>query len=162
MEEDCLRLLLDALLGSSRPAGAEDRGWWQRRAVARRAEEYMEAHLHLPRTVREICAAIDVSERTLEYAFREQFGLGPLAYYKARRLNAVREQLKRAKPEATAIHAVACRWGFRHTGGFAADYRRQFGELPSQTVRDAKRSFAGSVGRAAGAAAPPARAPSGP
>jgi AraC family ethanolamine operon transcriptional activator len=32
------------------------------------------------------------------------------------------------------VHEVAQRWGFWHTGEFAADYCRLFGELPSQTL----------------------------
>jgi AraC-like DNA-binding protein len=33
------------------------------------------------------------------------------------------------------VHDVATRWGFWNLGEFAADYRRQFGELPSETLR---------------------------
>ena len=32
-----------------------------------------------------------------------------------------------------AIIDAASRWGFWHMGQFAADYRRKFGELPSET-----------------------------
>jgi AraC family ethanolamine operon transcriptional activator len=35
---------------------------------------------------------------------------------------------------SSRIADVANRWGFWHMGQFAADYRRQFGELPSETV----------------------------
>jgi AraC family transcriptional regulator, ethanolamine operon transcriptional activator len=58
-------------------------------------------------------------------------GMSPKAYLKAKRLNAVRQDLKRA--EANAVAEIANRWGFWHTGNFAADYLRLFGELPSQT-----------------------------
>ena len=33
---------------------------------------------------------------------------------------------------------VANEWGFWHMGGFAADYRKLFGELPSTTLNRAK------------------------
>jgi AraC family ethanolamine operon transcriptional activator len=69
----------------------------------------------------------------LHYAFQEVRGLSPMAYFKASRLNAVRQELKAAAAGTTTVHEIAQRWGFRHTGGFAADYRRLFGELPSQT-----------------------------
>ena len=92
--------------------------------------------LHLPRPlmVRDLCAEFDVSERTLEYAFQEEFGLTPMAYFKVRRLHAVRQALKEAGPQSTTVHEIAQRWGFWHTGGFAADSRRLFGELPSETL----------------------------
>jgi AraC family ethanolamine operon transcriptional activator len=79
-----------------------------------------------------------------------------MAYFRAVRLNAVRQELKTAKDAAT-VHEVAQSWGFWHGGEFAAAYRRLFGELPSQTLKgyprgrftdaDAKRSFAEWVPR---------------
>jgi AraC family ethanolamine operon transcriptional activator len=33
------------------------------------------------------------------------------------------------------INEIANRWGFWHMSQFAADYRRFFGELPSETLR---------------------------
>jgi AraC family ethanolamine operon transcriptional activator len=39
----------------------------------------------------------------------------------------------RAAPDTATVQAIARRWGFWHTGEFAAAYRRLFGELPSQT-----------------------------
>jgi transcriptional regulator GlxA family with amidase domain len=34
---------------------------------------------------------------------------------------------------------VAVRWGFFHLGSFSADYRRMFGEGPSETQRPGSR-----------------------
>jgi AraC family ethanolamine operon transcriptional activator len=36
------------------------------------------------------------------------------------------------------IGDVAARWGFWHFSQFSADYRRMFGELPSETLRGAR------------------------
>ena len=86
-----------------------------------------------PMSVFDLCRELGVSERTLHYAFQEVRGLSPMAYFKASRLNAVRQELKAAASGTTTVREIAQRWGFRHTGEFAADYRRLFGELPSQT-----------------------------
>jgi AraC family ethanolamine operon transcriptional activator len=83
--------------------------------------------------VLDLCRELDVCERTLLYAFREVRGQSPMAYRKALRLNGVRQELKDA--DIASVHAIAQRWGFWHTGEFAADYRRLFGELPSQKIR---------------------------
>jgi len=40
-----------------------------------------------------------------------------------------------ARLQRTLVTDVANSWGFWHMGQFAADFRRQFGELPSETVR---------------------------
>ena len=39
-----------------------------------------------------------------------------------------------ADPSNEKVANVANRWGFWHLGQFAADYREQFGELPSHTL----------------------------
>jgi AraC family ethanolamine operon transcriptional activator len=101
--------------------------------VVRRAEDYMQAHLGAPLSMLELCRELAVSERTLHYAFQEVRGLSPMAYFKASRLNSVRQELKAAAAGTATVHEIAQRWGFFHTGEFAADYRRLFGELPSQT-----------------------------
>jgi len=33
------------------------------------------------------------------------------------------------------VQDIAARWGFWHLSHFANDYRRMFGELPSETLR---------------------------
>jgi len=38
----------------------------------------------------------------------------------------------------TKIGTIANRCGFWHMGRFAADYRRLFGELPSETLRSTR------------------------
>lgn len=81
----------------------------------------------------DLCRELGVSDRTLRLAFRERYGLGPMAYYKCLRLNAVRTAM-RATP-LVPIADVARGYGFHHLGNFAADYRRHFGERPSETVR---------------------------
>lgn len=87
-----------------------------------------------PITVSDLCKMIGVSERTLQYAFREQFGISPKAYLQAHRLNAVRKELRIADPFSLNVNEVAHRWGFWHMGQFAADYKNLFGELPSETL----------------------------
>jgi len=112
-----------------------------RRALAmirERSDEYL--------TVREICDAVEVSERTLHYAFREQLGVSPKQYLQSARLNGARRDLQRSEARIK-VADVANRWGFWHMGQFAADYRRQFGELPSETLaaRGGRKVQAGAV-----------------
>jgi AraC family ethanolamine operon transcriptional activator len=101
--------------------------------VVRRAEDYMQAHLGDPLSLLDLCREVAVSERTLHYAFQQLRGLSPMAYFKVSRLNAVRQELKAAPAGTATVHEIAQRWGFWHSGEFAASYQRLFGELPSQT-----------------------------
>ena len=105
-----------------------------RGAAFKRARSLLAAwHADAP-SVRRLAEEAGVSERTLQYAFRDHAGMTPKAYIMAERLNRVRRELQRAG-NRQRIGDIALRWGFWHMGQFAADYRAQFGELPSETVR---------------------------
>ncbi len=86
-------------------------------------------------TVGGLCQMTGVSDRTLEYAFQEHFGITPKAYIRAYRLNCTRKILLRADSSATKINVIANSFGFWHMGQFAKDYQRYFGELPSVTLK---------------------------
>jgi AraC family ethanolamine operon transcriptional activator len=61
--------------------------------------------------------------------------MNPKAYINAVRLNAVHKQLRVAKAGNLFVADAANAWGFWHMGQFAADYRKLFGENPSQTLK---------------------------
>jgi AraC family ethanolamine operon transcriptional activator len=67
-------------------------------------------------------------------AFKQGLGMTPMAYVKGLRLYHVHRELWRAKISDTRVSDVANAWGFWHMGQFAADYRKLFGELPSDTL----------------------------
>ncbi len=62
-----------------------------------------------------------VSWRTFDYAFKERYGVSPKAFLKARRLNAVRQELRDSNSAGT-VRKVASRWGFWHMSQFARDW----------------------------------------
>ena len=107
----------------------------KRLTAVERAEAYIEQHACKAISVSDICRASGVSERTLEYAFVERFGIGPKKFLMAFRLGTVRRQLLSADWRATKVADVANDWGFWHMGQFAADYQERFEELPSETLR---------------------------
>ena len=86
-------------------------------------------------SVRELCSIANVSERTLEYAFRERFGQSPKKFLLIHRLNNVRRMLRHADPDADRIYEIAGHHEFFHMGQFTSDYKRLFRELPSETLR---------------------------
>ena len=103
------------------------------RAVARKAEAWLRENLADPPTIAALCEVVNVSERTLHAAFRENLGTTPKAYLKTLRLNSAHHDLLRAGAR-TRVTDVALDWGFVHFGWFSQDYRRLFGETPSQTL----------------------------
>ena len=100
-----------------------------------RVEEYLKTYPTYPHTVRELCRVAQASERTLEFAFYERYGVSPKTYLQALRLNGVRKALRVADPGTETIVTVARQWGFWHMSQFAKEYHRLFGELPSETLK---------------------------
>ena len=97
--------------------------------------DYIACHPGQMLKVSDVADAVGTSERTLRRAFRERFGVSTKEYLKARRLRAVRRELSRLPTDQVQVREVALRWGFWHSSQFAQDYRRAFGELPSETLR---------------------------
>jgi AraC family ethanolamine operon transcriptional activator len=108
-----------------------------RRIAIARARDFLASCVRRVPTVPELCAAIGVSQRTIEYAFRDQLGLRPVQFLKLMRLNRARSSLVGASPASTSVTDVAMDFGFWDLGHFARDYQALFGESPSQTLRRA-------------------------
>jgi len=106
-----------------------------RDVAVRRAEDYVIAHAASAPTVANLCMLTGASERSLQTAFKERFGVSPKTFINAVRLNGVRRELR----TAARVGDVANRWGFWHMGQFAADYKRMFLELPSETLDRVRR-----------------------
>lgn len=102
----------------------------------KRAEEFIRAHAAEPVTLVDIARAAGVAPRTLQLGYRTILKSSPMRSLTRERLRRVRFELI-AGAGSEPVTDVAFRWGFAHLGRFAGDYRREFGELPSETVRRA-------------------------
>lgn len=97
--------------------------------------EYMEANADQPLTPQELARVGCMSVRTLHTSFQQTFGESPMTYLRRIRLDRVRAELLRANASDVRVTDVAMKWGFFHQSRFAQQYRDQFGELPSRTLR---------------------------
>jgi transcriptional regulator GlxA family with amidase domain len=107
----------------------------QRDRAMKKVKEFLTEFPDVPPTIVDLCEVAQVSERTLEYAFQERYGLTPNTYLRFYRLNGVHKILRRADPLSTTVTKVATDWGFWHFGHFASHYRELFGQLPSETLK---------------------------
>jgi AraC family ethanolamine operon transcriptional activator len=103
--------------------------------VVQIAEDYALSHTAERLQVTDLCEAAGVSERTLQYAFKDLMGMTPMAYLIRLRLHRVRQTLRAATHASTTVSKEALRWGFWHFGDFSRAYKECFGELPSDTLR---------------------------
>jgi len=98
------------------------------------AEDYALSRMSERIHVTDLCEAAGVSERTLEYSFKEVMGMTPMSYLTRLRLHRVRQALRASTHASTTVTKEALRWGFWHFGDFSRAYKACFGELPSDTL----------------------------
>ena len=103
-------------------------------ASVKRVIEFMDAEAGSPIGVADLVAVSGVAGRTLFKHFRDAYGVSPMQRLRSLRFDKAREALLRASG-AASISAIALDWGFTHLGRFSVDYRRRYGESPSQTLR---------------------------
>lgn len=107
-----------------------------RRAVVHDAMNYIDDHLAERITMEALAKAVHMSVRSIQQGFREELNMTPMTYVRERRLERVHEELMDAMPsDGVTVTAVADRWGFNHLGSFAVEYRKRWGEAPSETLR---------------------------
>ena len=92
-------------------------------------------------SVAQLCAAYEVPRRTLNRAFQDGLGMGPVTYLRRVRLNAARRALQRSRARSATVAEVALEFGFWHPSRFAEQYHELFGELPNETQRCADRGI---------------------
>lgn len=103
-------------------------------------------------TVPEACRRLGISSRCLRALFQAAGYPSPGAHLRNCRLEWVREALIANPFRRSPVKSAALRFGFRHLGRFAEDYRVRFGELPSETVARAATSRLRRVTRSFAAA----------
>ena len=134
LEYDLAQRILEALAGPSDFVHPKITG--RRQLILRRALDYLEANPNSPVTVSELARMAGAGVRTLEYVFKDYFGVPPKAYLNTQRLVGARRELLHSDAVSTRVQDAANNWGFWHLGQFSKDYQRFFGELPSRTLQN--------------------------
>ena len=75
-----------------------------------------------------------VSKQKLSKAFRDRMKLSLNSYIRYYRLRCIYQELSSAQDKSN-ITNIAMKWGVNHLGRFSLEYKQQFGESPSETVR---------------------------
>ncbi|HBN8234864.1 TPA: AraC family transcriptional regulator [Pseudomonas aeruginosa] len=105
------------------------------RGVFARIDAYIRRHLQDDIEVAALAGQAHMSPRALYALFERQCGESPLQYIRRLRLERIRACLADPDCAVRNVTALALDFGFAHLGRFAEQYRRQFGELPSETLR---------------------------
>ena len=132
MQEDLLAVFRQSLMlptSSPRRVGRAIRQGGLKRAV-----EFLRSTDSSSITIADLCAVAQVTQRTLEYAFRENFGMSPLGFLHLRRYHAARRDLLAADAKTVTVGEIAQKNGFYQMGRFAVRYKALFNDSPSQTL----------------------------
>ncbi|MBC9883799.1 AraC family transcriptional regulator [Bradyrhizobium sp. INPA01-394B] len=110
------------------------------RTVVNIVESYIEAHWDQPLDLDMIAEIANVSVRTVFREFSDAGRGSPGQFARRVRLRRAAELLRRPDGQ-TSVLAVAFKCGFGNLGRFASEYRSEIGELPSETLRNARRKL---------------------
>lgn len=88
----------------------------------------------------QVCVRLGVAERTLRAMCKDALGISPARYMKRYRLQLARAALQDCNRSGATVTSIAMEHGFFELGRFAAAYRAEFGEYPSETLREALRT----------------------
>lgn len=105
--------------------------------LVERAEMLALADLDGPLHISALCRTLEVSERTLRKAFHRIRGLSPCRHLRMLRLSEARRALLAADCKLVTVTEIATGCGFLELGRFSVEYRKVFGECPSQTLHRA-------------------------
>ncbi|MDN3641296.1 helix-turn-helix domain-containing protein [Lutimonas halocynthiae] len=96
--------------------------------------DYIHSDITNVTSLHQICERTNIPERTIRRLIRKKYDMSPKKYLTALRLNEVRKMLKMDKEKSTLIK-ISSEYNFWHMGQFSRDYKKLFGELPSETLR---------------------------
>lgn len=129
--------VVDCLPAAPPSQAAKGRPRLDRAEIVRRAMAAIEAAPSVP-TAADLARHVGVTDRTLLRTFQETYGVPPKRYLLLRELHLIRRTLRAGAGPDTTVADVLTRHGIWEFGRFAARYRRQFGETPSETLRIAR------------------------
>ena len=107
----------------------------KRSHVLKRAVDYIKSTPQKSASIRQLCFETGINERTLQRVFLERYGMPPKSYMQAYHLNNVYKALTKSNSGSTYISDIAGGFGYLHMSQLAQDYRRHFGQLPSETLK---------------------------
>ncbi|MFO8237676.1 MAG: AraC family transcriptional regulator [Prochlorococcaceae cyanobacterium] len=100
--------------------------------------EWIRAHLHTPINLTQLEQRSGYSRRTLQLAFNQRFGCGPIQWIRQQRLEQARLDLLRPGP-ADTVGGIATRYGFSSPAAFSRDFNGRYGLTPSTLLREGRR-----------------------
>jgi AraC-like DNA-binding protein len=100
----------------------------------KRAIQYIHHNIHQNIRSEDLERIAGVSKQKLSKAFRDRLQISANSYIRHYRLKCIYQELSLARDKKN-ITNIAMKWGINHLGRFSIEYKQQFGESPSDTIR---------------------------
>lgn len=100
----------------------------------KRALHYIHQNIHQNIYSDDLERIAGVSKQKLSKAFRDRMQVSFNSYIRYYRLKCIYQELSLAQDKKN-ITNIAMKWGINHLGRFSIEYKQQFGESPSDTIR---------------------------
>jgi len=101
--------------------------------ILKKTDSYLHEHIDSQVKVSDLIKELDCSHRTVNYVFRENLNMSLKQYIQQTKLNQLRDMLLNEVDEQKTIKEIAISCGLSHMGRVSENYRKIFGEYPSQT-----------------------------
>lgn len=102
--------------------------YWE---IIKRAYSIIISQPYEIRSISQLIDELHISRGTLQNATHQTVGMKAAEFLRAIRLNQVLKNMSSGESVTTA----ATNWGFLHLSHFSREYKKLFGELPSQTLK---------------------------
>ena len=100
-----------------------------------RVRDMLHENIDKPISISTIINKLNICESQLHHAFKKEYSVTPKQYLRSLRFNAVKKKLLSSNPNSITIANIVKKYNFSQMGHFSAEYKKIFGETPSQTLR---------------------------
>jgi len=95
----------------------------------------LEQNIKATYTIADLVDDLQVSKRTIQHGFKHYLGFTPKEYQQYIRLNGIRNTILNMKDPRMPLSEIAANYNYFHLGHFSVEYKKFFGESPSETLR---------------------------
>lgn len=127
--------VVDAMIGILEKQEANTPRFTKSEKIALAIRKEFFNHMDAPVNIAFLSVKYEISEKSLQNAFKSLFGFTPKVFFRLTKLNLVHHELVKSNSKETSVMRVANKWGFRHMGKFSKYYTELFGENPSVTLK---------------------------
>jgi AraC family ethanolamine operon transcriptional activator len=106
----------------------------------RNGRALLKQNINATYTIADMVEDLQVSQRTIQHGFKHYLGFTPKEYQQYIRLNGIRNTILSMNDPHISLSEIAAKYNYFHLGHFSTEYRKFFGESPSETLRKVRHS----------------------